>query len=283
MALTDQPYLPLYVDDWMNNNKLKMCSLEARGLMIQIMCVLHKEETYGKILLKQKFKQNESTPLNFASQLARLCMANLLEIQKPFYELLEEEVLEIEEEWLICPRMVKDAYISQTRANAGKAGGKASQLKTKKDESFAEAKGEAKAKQNPVNENGTVNEHVNENIKGKEKKEIDFEKIVFDFNQKCGEVLPSVKKLTPSRKSAIKARVIEYKAEDPETFFNSVFDKVMASRFLTGQTEKPFFASFDWITAPSNFIKILENNYNNGNKTANRQTAETVTSNAGGW
>ncbi len=29
MALTDQPYLPLYVDDWMNNNNLKLSTAGA--------------------------------------------------------------------------------------------------------------------------------------------------------------------------------------------------------------------------------------------------------------
>jgi uncharacterized protein YdaU (DUF1376 family) len=59
MALTDQPYLPLYVDDWMNNTKLKLCSPGAHGLMISIMCLMHKSEEYGVILLRQTFRQNE--------------------------------------------------------------------------------------------------------------------------------------------------------------------------------------------------------------------------------
>lgn len=285
MALTDQPYLPLYVDDWMNNNKLKMCSLEARGLMIQIMCVMHKSDNYGEILLGQKFKQTDNQIKNFALQLARLCMASAEEVFTPLSELLEEEALEIEAEKLTCRRMVKDADISLKRSQAGKAGGKAAQEKEKKPLKFAEAKDEANAKQNPVNENESVNVNEDEVVNVKKEK-IDFEKIVADYNEKCGEVLPKVLKITAPRKAAINARVKEYKADDAEAFFNAVFDKVMASRFLTGQTEKPFKASFDWITAPSNLIKILENNYTNGtNKptTANRQTAATVNSNAGNW
>ena len=31
MALPDQPYLPLYVDDWSNNQKLKLVSMSANG------------------------------------------------------------------------------------------------------------------------------------------------------------------------------------------------------------------------------------------------------------
>lgn len=282
MALTDQPYLPLYVDDWMNNNKLKMCSLEARGLMIQIMCAMHKSDKYGEVLLNQKFKQTDNQIKNFAFQLARLCASSFDEVIKPFTELLEEEVLEIEADNIICRRMVKDANISLKRSQAGKAGGKATQEKDKNPANFAEAKGEAKDRQNPVNGIEHVNE--NESVFKKEKENINFEEIVSSYNSKCGEILPAVQKLTKARKSAINARLKEYSPDDPETFFNAIFDKVMASQFLTGQTSKPFFASFDWILAPSNFLKIIENNYRNGKQqTVNRQTAATVTSNAGKW
>lgn len=151
MALTDQPYLPLYVDDWMNNSKLKLCSPGAHGLMISIMCLMHKSETYGIILLKQKFKQTDKQEFNFASQIAKLSSFDLLEIEKLFYELLDENVLKIEGDNLICKRMVKDANISKKRALSGKTGGKTTQKSIK---NFALANVEA----NTGIENETVNE-----------------------------------------------------------------------------------------------------------------------------
>lgn len=143
MALTDQPYLPLYVDDWMNNNKLKICSLHARGLMIQIMCVMHKEIDYGVVLLKAKYKQNfeqreenhidsqeqnkskakQEQIKNFSKQISRLVNSYYDETERALQELIEEEVLTIEGDRLICPRMVKDFQVSQKRAESGKKGG----------------------------------------------------------------------------------------------------------------------------------------------------------------
>lgn len=140
MALTDQPYLPLYVDDWMNNSKLKMCSPGAHGLMISIMCLMHKSEEYGVILLKQKFKQNTEQRKNFASQVAKLTSFDLLEIELFFYELLDEKVLKIDGEKLVCSRMVKDASTSKNRSLSGSKGGKTTQNKTKY---FAKANVEA--------------------------------------------------------------------------------------------------------------------------------------------
>jgi hypothetical protein len=179
MALTDQPYLPLYVDDWMNNNKLKTCSPGAHGLMISIMCIMHKEESYGKLLLKQKFKQNskqkskqssqQSTEQikNFACQLAKLCAFDLLEIEMLLTELLDEKVLEIDGDFLICKRMVRDAEISTVRRKAGEGGGKKSSTKkSEKNKTFAIAKVQANAVNGIVIENENV---ITNDIEEKEK------------------------------------------------------------------------------------------------------------------
>ncbi len=156
MALNNQPYLPLYVDDWMNNNKLKLSSPAAHGLMISIMCIMHKEDTYGKILLKQKFKQTTEQIKNFASQIAKLTAFDLLEILPALTELIENKILKIEVDYLICERMVRDNEISEKRKKAGRSGGKSTQENNKKEKKFAKAKDEA----NTVN--GIVIENVNE-------------------------------------------------------------------------------------------------------------------------
>lgn len=70
--------------------------------------------------------------------------------------------------------------------------------------------------------------------------------------------LPKPKKLTDTRKKAIKARLKEY---DKETILE-VFNKVEKSNFLSGRNGQ-WQASFDWIMKPSNFVKILEDNYKN--------------------
>jgi uncharacterized phage protein (TIGR02220 family) len=140
MALTDQPYLPLFVRDWLSNLKLKTCKAESHGIMINTMCLMHLSETYGKILLNQKFKQTDKQILNFASQLAKFLPFDLLEVQKGLTELIDEKALIIDGDFLICKRMVKDAEISTIRANIGKEGGEKS---AKNRGYFAQAKGQA--------------------------------------------------------------------------------------------------------------------------------------------
>lgn len=158
MALTDQPYLPLYVDDWMNNNKLKMCSPAAHGLMIVILCIMHKEAEYGTILLKQKFRQTSKQARNFALQIAKLSPFDPQAIEDPLNELINEGALKIIDDYLVCPRMVKDCQVSVARANAGKTGG----IITQKKKAFDKAKPQAKCVSNSGidTDNGIVNESV---------------------------------------------------------------------------------------------------------------------------
>jgi hypothetical protein len=164
MALNNQPYLKFFVQDWLSNTKLKMCSMAAHGLMVNIMSIAHREQDYGYILLKQNFKQKDNTCLGFAQMLARLLPFESLEIFHALQELVGESVLHIEGEKLICHRMVRDYKLSLTRSESGREGGISS---TKNKKEFAQAKTEAKGRANTEYEHEYVNELVIENeVKG---------------------------------------------------------------------------------------------------------------------
>jgi hypothetical protein len=117
---------------------------------------MHKSEEYGKILLKQKFKQNESNLKNFASQLAVQMPYDYQTILFALEELVASKVLREEPCAISQRRMVKDNEISEKRALSGKKGGDKSLGKNRKippDDSkktknfasnFAQAKTQAK-------------------------------------------------------------------------------------------------------------------------------------------
>jgi uncharacterized protein YdaU (DUF1376 family) len=69
---------------------------------------------------------------------------------------------------------------------------------------------------------------------------------------------PKVQKLSPARRAALRGRLKD--CDGPEGWQIAIA-KAEASSFLTGQTSKPFMASFDFITKQSNFTKIMEGNY----------------------
>lgn len=157
MALTDQPYIPLYVKDWLTSNKLKMCSLGSHGLMINLMCVMHRENEYGTFLLEQKYKQSEQQILNFATVFAKLLPFSFDEILPHLTELLDKKVVVILDDILYCKRMVSDAELSTKRSKTGSKGGKKTAKKFKE---FAKAKGVA----NTANANENSNIYTSENL-----------------------------------------------------------------------------------------------------------------------
>lgn len=149
MALRDQPYLPLYIQDIMTDEKLNECSAATHGIYIKgIMCLMHKSDTYGKLLLKQKHKQTSSKENNFALLLAKHLPYTVDEIQLAITELIAEKVCYYEDDYLVQKRMVKDNEISEKRALAGKSGGKTTQNNILKTDDFAKANSEANVQAN---------------------------------------------------------------------------------------------------------------------------------------
>jgi hypothetical protein len=123
MALRDNPYLPLYVQDFLTDEKLNMCSPASQGIYIKMMCLFHKSEPYGGILLKHNCQQNSSTCYDFAIKLAKLLPFDAQQIEDALKELIEEGVLTVKDNFLFQKRMVRDNEISNKRADAGREGG----------------------------------------------------------------------------------------------------------------------------------------------------------------
>ena len=123
MALRDQPYLPLYVQDVLTDEKLIDCSAEAHGVYFRLLCIFHKQEVYGEICLKQKYKQNTNQIENFALQLSKQMPFRNEQISKSLEELISEKVITLEGDFLFQKRMKKDGELSLMRAGNGKKGG----------------------------------------------------------------------------------------------------------------------------------------------------------------
>ena len=124
---------------------------------------------------------------------------------------------------------------------------------------------EIKLKEIKVNNNIYTHENVEqsstcESEKKEKGKEINYQGLIDMFNKEFEGLLPKVVKLTDSRKKAIKNRIAENSKED----VIKVFNNVKSSDFLLGK-EKDWACNFDWIFNSSNFVKILEGNYNKNN------------------
>ncbi|MDF2984922.1 MAG: hypothetical protein K0R50_432 [Eubacterium sp.] len=199
MALRDQPYLPLYVQDYLTDEKLNACCAATQGVYIKIMCILHKSDKYGKLLLKQKDKQNESKIKNFAYKLTKLLPFTNEEIESALTELIEECVMIIEGDTLFQKRMVKDGELSEKRALAASCSG------SKKSKIGANdiAKDLAKSEQNTEYENEIEDDIENDIESEKENLQIQrFNEFWNAYPKKVGRgaALKSWNKIKPSSK-----------------------------------------------------------------------------------
>ncbi|MCA0185079.1 MAG: hypothetical protein LCH90_03635 [Proteobacteria bacterium] len=92
------------------------------------------------------------------------------------------------------------------------------------------------------------------------------------------QALPSgrhVRSWTDTRKAKLRARWKEEAERQSLDWWAKFFGYIAESDFLTGKTStprrRPFEIDLEWIVTPSNFVKILEGKYENG------QTAITPT------
>lgn len=113
-----------------------------------------------------------------------------------------------------------------------------------------------------LGQQNTNNKNTNKlNIKynkEKDKKENIIADIIGLYNEICVS-LPKVKTVSNARKTAIKSLVNKYDIEQIRT----VFTKAETSNFLKGNNNHSWQANFDWLIKDSNFVKVLDGNYDN--------------------
>ena len=102
----------------------------------------------------------------------------------------------------------------------------------------------------------------------KEEKIYPYQDIINLWSKKCGDKLSRVVKLTESRKRKIRSRLDEFGSQEEwMSTIEVLFDKVAASDFLCGESDKGWRASFDWIFEnEKNWVKVIEGNYDNRTK-----------------
>jgi len=127
----------------------------------------------------------------------------------------------------------------------------------------------------PTNKNDKNYKNVNNEENGKNVNNIyilskiapekdDIQSIVDEYNLICVS-LPKVYKVSDKRRKAIKSLLKTYTRDDITT----VFEKAESSDFLSGRDNKWTSCGFDWLTNSSNFLKVIEGNYDNKGSSGN--------------
>lgn len=121
--------------------------------------------------------------------------------------------------------------------------------------------GQQRPKQRSNNDRTTTNKNIKEDNK-KTHIECPYESITGLFNNMLPD-LPQVRLVTDERKRVINTRWNTSDKTQSLDWWKEFFSLVGSSDFLMGRAKDSFKASFDWIMKESNFVKIIEGNYNN--------------------
>ena len=238
MARKDKPYLSLYVQDFMSDEKLRECSAESVGVYIFVMCVLHKSDTYGSMKIKDKYFCLDFA-YTFAYDFASPCASMLVRhlpfseetIRNSLVELIKEGVLSIDMEnnILYQKRMVNDGLLSETRAEAGSKGGKISK-RSSKDVSKTKANSQANTQANTdIDIDNEIDNDIDISLSLKDLKDKEIIGIIEYLNQEAD---TNYKSTSVKTKTLIKARMKEgFTVEN----FYSVIDKKTAEWLNTEQ------------------------------------------------
>jgi hypothetical protein len=110
------PYMKWYPSDWRADPRLRMCSLAARGLWIDLISYMHEGEPYGHLLIDGKAPSEPD--------IAALVARPLSEVRKALVELAERGVYSKTDAGTIYSRrMVRDKAKAERDRENGRGGG----------------------------------------------------------------------------------------------------------------------------------------------------------------
>lgn len=130
-----RPWLKFYPSDWRGDENLALCSLAARGLLVELMCLMHKAEPYGHLLV------NGAKPAD--PDLARMVRTDVESLQDAIRELLARGVLSVTAGAgvIVSRRMLRDAEREAEGRAHGRTGGNPKLLGHPKPEAAPAPKG----------------------------------------------------------------------------------------------------------------------------------------------
>jgi hypothetical protein len=118
------PYLPLFKDDWMASGNVRKCSETTRGVYVDLLCIMHDEKRRGSYALHDQELRHTNTRSKtqialskatgyqrlpyFAEFLVKRTGSSKTVILKALQELYQREIIVVEGDAIIQPRMYRD-------------------------------------------------------------------------------------------------------------------------------------------------------------------------------
>ncbi len=268
-----QPWMKFYTSDWRAAPELRMCSLAARAMWMEMICVMHEADPYGSLLVGGK-------PVAI-SQIASLAGASLRETEKLVSELENSGVFSRDIDGVIYSRRMKRDYVKSLKDREnGRGGGNPALAKGVNPTvngvdkaQIPEARSQSPEEVGDANASLVNAERVDSARMAKKQETI----------RTCGEWwnrlaaelgLPTIGSIKPStqRESLTLARAREISEDFPDldAGLHALGGHIRGSPLLRGERgDRSWRANYNWVMNATNFVKIMEGNYE-VRKTASR-------------
>lgn len=258
------PWLKFFTSDWRSDPRLRLCSIAARGLWVEMICLMHEATPYGHLLI------NGRSPTDV--QISALVGAAPDECTALLGELDSAGVFSRTRDGTIysrkLTRMAKKAAVARNNGRKGGNPNLCNDYNNKPLDNQVDKGGVKPQKPEPEPE-PYIKEDTNVSLSLSPPPIDSIAQAVSAYNETADRTgWPKVQKLSPARRSAISGRLKECGGVEGWEF---ALAKAESSPFLTGQTSKPFCASFDFLTKQSNFTKLMEGNYDPRNSAASQR------------
>jgi hypothetical protein len=298
------PWTKFYPTAWRADPGLRVCSLAARGLWMDMLTIMFEAEPRGSLVLNGR-------PLT-VPQLAAMAAAPLNDVTLALDELRDAGVFSQDDDGVIYSRRIRrdEAKSAVDKAN-GKMGGNPALKRGGNGGDNGGGKGRVKARVKAPDKAKTQSLESESRVKNLESKKdsrdadasrvdghavaapetIEKDKtpangerrsaeveliqdVVTEWNGIAGPLrLPAVQHITGPRQAAILARAKDlatvYDFSDPRAGFRSLFTRIRASPFLRGEVNG-FRVDLDFAVRQSSFTRIMEGRYEGEKRTRRR-------------
>ncbi|MBL3563018.1 hypothetical protein [Rhodovulum sulfidophilum] len=252
------PWLKFYTSDWRSDPGLRMCGLAARGLWVEMICLMHEATPYGHLLV------NGQSPTD--AQLGVLVGAAPDQITAMLGELEAAGVFSRTRAGVIYSRkLTRMAKKAATARNNGRRGGNPTLSKGKGNPVTDNPPDKGRDK--PQKPEARVQKREDTNVSLSPGDDLGFHPVdeiseaVAAFNVAASESgWPQIRVLSKARRSALKARLAECGGLDG---WHAALHRAQSSPHCCGQNDRGWVANFDFLTRQSSFAKLMEGNYDN--------------------
>lgn len=241
------PAIQFYPSDWLREPALRLCSIEARGLFVDLLCLMFYGTPRG--FLNANGKQIDN------SGITKIAGEPAEKVERCMKELLDRGVVSLSDDNTIFSRRMYRDW--KTKSDAGKAGmdvrwhSKPITKGITKDNSSSSTASSTASSSSPDTVLALAGSPTGVSPE-------DFIALWNNYADKKG--LSRIKSLTGSRRQKLRKRLSEKTFTDN---IDKIFEKISASAFLLGEgSSRGWKISLDFlIRNEENYVKILEGNY----------------------